>query len=1043
MKASAGSGKTYSLAREYIRLLLTPKDGRRDENAYRHILAVTFTNKATGEMKSRIIEELDILAHDTSSSDYLAYLMNHCGFTSVEELGTASEHVLSNLLNDYGAFSVSTIDKFFQQTLRAFAREIGQVAEYQIELDRDSLVAESAERVLDSLSEEDSALLKWLSNSSVEQIEDGRGYHLESVLGEFAKGYMSESYKEKAEAIRMDEEKAFSEQNLNKLRSICKKIVSEYEKDLGEALAAARTFFSGFDGVVAAVGNALTKLENLDHSGQIAFEAVKIISDGASEGSRCFNKKAQSVYGQADFEAASKVLCTIQELAGKRLRERNTALLLEGQVYVFRVAESLQKEFDNLLKEKNVLSINDTNSILNDIIGGTEIPFIYEKLGVRYNHFLLDEFQDTATVQWENFRPLLANSISEACYNLVVGDVKQSIYRWRNTDWAILESRVGEELDRVVENPLKVNWRSARNIVEFNNDFYAWLAARMDTQLDAGSGVIRRIYRDVEQEVSCAVGVPGCVDVTFCDPGLIEDRVVEAVLDARDNKGFSLSDIAVIVRTNSQGGEVAGALIAAGVEVVTNDSLLISAGATVRQLVAQLYRYNDPAEKVKSFYARDFDPSAVAGGGSLVTLAEELLRQTEFDPGDTPYVLAFLDLIRDFEQKNGNSLGAFLKYWEDEGMKKSISSPEGSDAVTIITIHRAKGLDYPCVILPMPRSGAFMKTDEKYWESPDLAGSKLAEAEPTLYHVGLSQKSENTLFRGNFIRERQLAYIDNANLWYVAMTRASQLMHIVAPKPSSKFAADVAGGGLPAFPSVSAALYQYLNHQCGGFEQVELDGTEVFDSEESIDILFRKGEALPKWTKPRKKHGRKPNVQNIELNYVSYPQCGNRGKLKVSSKAREFFFPEEIAEGEVYDCRRHGTLVHSILENVNVPSDLRAAIDQAAYSGLVGADEAMELEKWLEKAIAAVEARDWFSVAGAVHRNERSIYDPSTGEYTRPDRVVVKENGCVEIIDYKTGRPMPEHKTQVAGYVDSYRKMGYADVSGYLWYIGREVVEVK
>ena len=233
MKASAGSGKTFTLAREYIRLLLAAEnvDGRliRDPYAYRHILAVTFTNKATGEMKSRIIDELDILAHNALESDYCDYLMEHCGVASAGELSDAARLALSNILNDYGSFHVSTIDSFFQQTLRAFAREIGQIAEYQIELDRNSLVKESADRVLDSLSEDDSGLLRWLSSSSIEQIEGGGGYNLESIVLDFAKGYMSDGYRSKSESVGLDEDKAFSEANINKLRDICRKIVSDYD----------------------------------------------------------------------------------------------------------------------------------------------------------------------------------------------------------------------------------------------------------------------------------------------------------------------------------------------------------------------------------------------------------------------------------------------------------------------------------------------------------------------------------------------------------------------------------------------------------------------------------------------------------------------------------------------------------------------------------------------------------------------------------------------------------------------------------------------
>lgn len=1059
MKASAGSGKTYSLAREYIRLLLTPEeiDGRlvRDNHSYRHILAVTFTNKATGEMKSRIIEELDILANDTNSSDYRDYLMKRCSFGSEAELQSMAKILLSNILNDYGSFHVSTIDSFFQQTLRAFAREIGQVAEYQVELDRDSLVEEAADRVLDSLSEDDSGLLKWLSASSIEQIEDGRGFNLEGVIGEFAKGYMSDGFRTKAEAIGLDENKTFSEANLNKLRNLCRKIVKEYDSLLKAEVKKVHEHFDALTDLSSYLMKNLAAIDNIDYSGVVSLDGLTTMRSCASDGSKCFvGKKAKAVYGEAGAEAAARVLKSFLALGDRRLMVRNTAKILERQVYVFRVAEALKMEFDKLLKEKNVLSLNDTNTILRDIIGGTEIPFIYEKLGVRLRHFLLDEFQDTSVIQWDNFLPLLRNSISDGCYNLIVGDVKQSIYRWRDTDWRIIDRRVGEDLDRVLENPLDTNWRSAEKIVDFNNDFYRVLAGRMDAQLSDMEGgddrTVSRIYEDVRQKVSGKIGVPGYVEMSFCDGRRIAANVVEAVLDARDNKGFSLKDIAVIVRTNNQGAEIASALIGAHIGVVTNDSLRIASSEAVRRVVARLYRCDNPDENTMSFYAGEFDPGSVDCGRSVLSLCEELFRGADVAPGDTSYVLAFLDLVREFEKKNGNSLGAFLKYWEEDGVMKSISSPDGSDAVTVITIHKVKGLDYPCVVLPFPKKGYLMKSGDKHWESPDLAGTELEGLPPSLYHVSLSEKAQNDLFRGNMLRERRMQYIDTMNMWYVATTRASQLMYMVAPMPSKKLRDALPSSpeecNWPQFGSVSDALYIYASLGGGGVKRVERDALEEMCVEdEDMKEMFCLGEPSVKWVKPENaaESSAMRDIRGVDLTYVSYPHDSKRNRLKISDKSMEFFFPKEVPEGESCDCRKHGSIVHAVLENVNIPSDLSAAVGMVYDAGLVDGAEADILESWLAGVIADVEDRGWFSISGGVYRNERAIFDPGTGATTRPDRVVVKEGGRVEIIDYKTGAPSPDHHTQVRGYMDSYRRMGYADVAGYIWYLGNEVCEVN
>lgn len=1057
MKASAGSGKTYNLAREYIRLLLMPAevDGKlsRDPYAYRHILAVTFTNKATAEMKTRIIDELDVLATCASSSAYFDFLKEECLYSSEEEMRADAVRVLSNMLNDYGAFHVSTIDSFFQQTLRAFAREIGQVAEYQVELDRNSLVGEAADRVLDSLSEEDNGLLKWLSASSIEQIEDGNGFHLERVIGDFAQGYMSDGYRTKAEAIGLDEDKAFSEENIKKLRRICRKVVNDYDTMLMSAVAGLQNAFSGYTGVNQNLLKNIAALAELDCSGTIKLDGFTTMRNCAEDGSKCFTGKAKKEYGEAGAAAAETLLREFFKLEDRRLTIRNTAKILEGQVYVFRVAEALKIEFDKLLKEKNVLSLNDTNAILRDIIGGTELPFIYEKLGVRLRHFLLDEFQDTSVIQWDNFMPILRESISQGCYNLIVGDVKQSIYRWRDTDWKIIDERVEADLPRVLQDPLDTNWRSGRTIVEFNNAFYSVLSSRMDRQLEAleekSDDTIQRIYSDVRQDVSGKIAVPGCIEMMFCNPKELAANAVASVLDARDNRHFALKDIAVIVRSNSQGGEIASALIGAGVAVVTNDSLRISSSEAVRCAVARLYRCNDPEEKTMSFYEGDFDPDTVDGGGSILSLSEEILRGIEVTDGDTSYVLAFLDLVRDFEKKNGNSLDAFLKYWEEDGAAKSISSPEGSEAVTVITIHKCKGLAYPCVVLPFPKKGTLMKSGDKHWECPDLSGTELECLEPSLYHVMLSEKTQNDLFRNEMLKERRMQYIDTLNMWYVATTRATQLMYLIAPEPSDtllKALPDILGDDTPwpKFGSVAEALYIYTRMPASGFCPVEDDLSVVTADGDGPVERYRAGEPGPKWIAPKKagQPGPKRVIHGVGLKYVSYAQGNMCGKLRMRDDSREFFFPEECDAVETAGSRLNGIIIHSVLEHVNVPSDLRRAMDHVVFDGLIDAGEALEMEKFLAGAIASVEDRGWFSVGGSVYRNERTIVDPVSGTQTRPDRVVVKDDGSVEIIDYKTGSKSPDHVAQVRGYMDSYRRMGYDVVKGFIWYLGREVCDV-
>ena len=982
MKASAGSGKTFSLAREFIRLLLR---NRKEDHPYRHILAVTFTNKATAEMKSRIIDSLDTLARYPGQSPHRDYLKKECGIESDEELSRECSRMLTDILCDYGAFSVSTIDHFFQRVLRSFSREVGQFAEYQVELDRDSLIEESVDRLLDSLSAGDKALLEWLSESAEEKLSEGEKYKVRDALSDFAKSYMSEAYREKAEALGIDGEKAFSEGNLRRLGKLCSDICKNAEAELK---AAAKEDLAELPSSVKGKATLEGWLSGFETNGVPALDKV-------------FARGEPKTWAAARETGA---LSAVSAFISGPLKVYKTALILRKQIAVFRVADALDSQFEALLKEKNVLSIDDTNAILRDIIAGSDAPFIYEKVGVRYHHFLLDEFQDTSSTQWENFKPLLMNSISEGCYNLIVGDVKQSIYRWRNARWDIFDTRVENELARTLRHPLKQNWRSAAEIVDFNNKFYKAWASQLD---------ITDIYSDVEQEARSRHTVPGSVEVTFCES--VYDQTVTAVEDA-EKRGFRQKDIAVLVRTNDMGLEVASRLTACGKHVITNDSLLIGSGKAVRGLVARLYKIDNPSDSIHSFYAKDFEPESLDSCQSLTDMCESILKGMPADQvnSDTLYVLAFMDLVRDFVSRNGNSLHSFLEYWEEEGAMRKIASPEGANAITVITIHKAKGLDYPFVIVPVKANDPAIGPNQESWEDPAIGGTPFEEVEPALYRTNLSSKSLGTLFADSYKRELKMGTIDRINTWYVATTRASQAMHIVLEKPR--------GDGF------GAALQRFCDNPESGFKNLGdhyLWGT-LSDKEETP------GRRLEK---PR------PEVVEVPLRYFTMDpaESGARSQVRIKTDSADFFDPE--GETGVSASRRiRGTVLHKILETVAGPDDLPGSVAMAVETGLLSADEGAAAEKMLAGAMAYVGPYGWFPADKAKLLDEREIITPE-GETLRPDRVVLKDDGSVDIVDYKFAEEKGAYIKQVRRYAALYRAMGYKKVSAYLWYVDKNYVQ--
>ena len=810
MKASAGSGKTYNLAREYIRLLLTKKDPQ----AYRHILAVTFTNKATDEMKRRILEELYVLATKPQDSPYYKEFVKLCG--SPEALQKRASSQLGGILHDYSSFAVSTIDKFFQQTLRAFSREIGQFASYQVELDKAALVEESVDRILDGLTEDDRGLLGWLTENVKAGLENGSRFNLEPPLKDMAKNLKSTDHADAVRRYGIDEDAAYAKEHLKEIQKGCGALADAYVKDVRDAAQAVLDVLERH-GVDPAESNrgflkALYGFRDLGPRDTVGTPTASFL-EKAADSSKWFakSKDRYRVELEGSLEGPLDAFCA---LFGDRYRQYRTACLIGGQAYTLGIAGELRKAFDAVQKEKNVLSIDDSNTILKDIIDGSDAPFVYEKLGVRFEDFLLDEFQDTSTIQWENFRPLLRNSEAGGFDNLVVGDVKQSIYRWRGSDWHLLDAGVRADFRQGAEQVLDGNYRTCRTIVAFNNAFFPYAAAQLDGLL--GGDEIRRIYHDVGQQVRFKDPAEGSVDVKFVDDYDAEMDEIVASVRAVEAAGGKPGDVAILVRENQGGSEIAARLVSEGIPVVSDDSLFVKSSVTVRRLVSQLSLVDAPDSEghasVAGYLARSMDIRIPDHYHSLTDLAESLLRDLRDAAPDTfeaevPYIQSFMDYLLDWSAAHGNDLSAFLREWADADPK--IASPETGSAVRVMTVHKSKGLEFPYVIFPFAEKVTLYK-GSSYWCRPDVDGTPLAAFADGVYHVELSGARENTLFAEDYRRERTLQYIDNINVFYVAMTRAKYGLKVIAKTPPQKVLDPVRRGEPADWKNLSQVLYGFV-----------------------------------------------------------------------------------------------------------------------------------------------------------------------------------------------------------------------------------------
>ena len=1036
MKASAGSGKTYSLARKYISLILSSKD----RYAYRHILAVTFTNKATDEMKSRILKELYIMASDPESSGYLGWFVPSV-FPSAEEMQRKAEAVLHDILHDYSAFAVSTIDRFFQQTLKAFSREIGHFASYQVELDKESLVAESVDRILDALTEDDGSLLMWLTDNVLEQIEQGGRYSMDANLLEMAKRLKSSQRQEILESAGIGDEEDYSKERLMMIRQRCREIATLFRNEAKSR--ADRALAVLHDAGVNPMESrnkflndlyVYSELTETDHVPKPKDSFLK----NASDSELWFAKSKAKAFLTKVYPFLEAPLDDFCSLFGKEFDVYNTACILDGQLYGLGVAGELSRTFNDLMKEKNVLCIDDSNTILRDIIDGSDAPFVYEKIGVRYDHYLLDEFQDTARVQWQNFSPLLKESESRGGDNLIVGDVKQSIYRWRGSDWKLLQQSVPDEFPDHMETVLDTNHRSLSNIIEFNNAFFKTASSVLDGMGGyEGTGPMTAIYSDVQQKVSKTDKAPGNVSLTFCPKDQELEKVFLSVEEARQ-AGARLSEIAVLVRSNAAGEAVARHLIEKGIAVVTDDSLKVKGSITVRRLVSLLSLADNPEDTVNGYLAHTMDVHIPKSSSSLVDMAESLLRSLKAgDPedvwkGEILHIQSFMDSLQDYVNSNGNSLRGFLKFWEGEG--PSISSPSSGESVRIMTVHKSKGLAFPYVIVPYVENIIFYKPD-KHWCMPDLEGTSLEGLAEGVYDVSLNSDSVNTLFAKDYERENFLQMVDNMNILYVAMTRPALGMHLIAALPPSKCIQAVNAGQIPEFKNFSQLLYWFVSSDAGDIATVRTDDEESvrFDVGSLVDFSeFRK-----KKDDSLHDFAMAPGNEypSISLNIgEGDPEADvrERGRLKFSADSIDFF-SEDGEVGLSASNRIKGIVLHEILSRMIVADDLEKAVKLSLDSGDISEDEYLPILSMLRERLQEIKSTGWFDCSMEEIMNETTLIDKEGNMY-RPDRVIVRDDK-ITVIDYKFGEHYHKYEGKLKKYAAIWTAMGYKDVSAFLWYV--------
>ena len=1057
-KASAGSGKTYKLALEYISILISCYVYNREK--YQNVLAVTFTNKATNEMKERILLFLAKLSElsDDSLLKNLKETLNNSGFDNLsnEKIQSIAGDILNSILHDYSNFAVSTIDSFFQRTMRAFARELGFFPSYNVELNSDEVINRAVDDFISSLDNPDNEhLIDWLYNISLDNIYSGQSWDFTPGLNSMAKKILSDDYKVKSRALDPStRERLFDREFLKEYKSKLKSIVNNYFNKAQEIASAGVAIierngleYSDFkNGSKSPFKKIYIWADNRDFdndSAQLTATFLLLNEDISNWYSKTSNKK--ELIHQAYNDGLAEVVSEMIRLYTEELPVAKTANLIIENLYSCGVFSEIRATLRNYLKDNNIVLLSETNDVLNRIIDNSDTPFIYEKIGTKYENYLLDEFQDTSTLQWANFKPLVANALSSSNTNLIVGDTKQSIYRWRGSSWQLFESQVEQDLQPADIRNIQIdsNYRSGENIIAFNNAFYEYAAKELQEKYNqllfvatdrdlSNQKQITDIYtpKNIHQFASSNKG-QGHICIRMIDRDKandmdIKELIINSLKESIDrllSNGFLYKDILVLVRSKDKGALIARDLIANGYNIITDEALLIDSSKSVKQIIALLkYIYNpddllNRAELDDNMLQLLIEESSIT---SIYDLCEMIVREMgdNINQSDYLYIQSFLDLVLDFVSKNGSNLSQFLTWWDETGVTKSIPSSTDNNAIQIMTIHKAKGLSSKVVIVPffnfeLEQFNASGSDPQKMWVSTDYE----TLSDIGIIPVKIKKDLANTLYKDDYLEEVFLNYIDNLNLSYVATTRAEQEMIIIGDFKTIK----------KDCKSLSDYLLTYLQNN---------NSVLSADSQSYIPIYCESGEYEDIWN-----IGEWQDVQRcddygeITSTYIDYDHTISiplENRLNMRLRSADFF------EGS---NRVKGIVLHDILSSVDYPEDLEKSIADAISSGELPIQMKESVQNQLSSLIDSVSDLHWFD--GKYNSlKEVSIIDIN-GDLYRPDRVLIDKSNAI-VIDYKFGeKQYPSYKKQVTGYMQLLSSMGFDSVRGYIWYaLLGEIVDV-
>ena len=1050
-KSSAGSGKTFTLVKEYLALALN--DAQYPPQAYKHILAITFTNKAAAEMKERISKALKELAEDDytqisgGTKTLLAALKEHVKLNTAQQLDDATirkraKLILTAILHNYSDFAIGTIDSFVHRVVRTFAFDLKIPMSFEIEMDDERLLSSAIDLLIAQIGN-DERLTKALIEFTENKTDNEKNWHIEYDLKIFAKQLLNEEgdlYVDKLRHLKVEDffrikDTLFSE--LKKFESSVKSIAENALQLIRKQGLIAKDFYYGDKGIVS-------YFEKLAHGRMETITPNSYVQATVGE-DKWYGGKATPDEKQAIDAIKSELLDyfnKIQTIKDADYSEYIVFKLINRNIYSLAVLNEIEKLLNEYKAQNNVIHISEFNKMIAKIVLNEPIPFIYERLGERYSNYLIDEFQDTSVLQFQNLLPLIDNSLAGGHFTMLVGDGKQAIYRWRGGEveqFAMLPNvfahndnpLVLERESALIRNYdpkiLDQNYRSKREVIEFNNAVFKLLSGSLNEKY-------RRIYDKQEQGFN-ALNTGGFVQVEFIseEKELSREqhmnRTYETILQLQGNN-YKLKDIVILVRKNTDGSEMANYLTEKKIPVISSDSLLLSNSQQINFIHSLLkYLANDSdtithAEIIEYLVVMNYIDQATLDGTlllknkvglvavfelaqvhfnqqylsklALYELCEELIRIFKLNKQPNAYLQFFLDEVLNFTTKKNNNLNDFIEYWEDKRANASLIVPQGMNAVSIMTIHRSKGLEFPAVILPFMDSR--VDTGKKnLWI--DLENDKVPELVSAI--VPTNKELLETPYAHLYEEEKNKSLLDNLNVLYVALTRAEERIYVFTGKP----------GKSPAHLTNVTDMFVHYFQDAG---------------------LWDEGKAVYSFGEPdaHEQSHKQSLVSNYTLSAFNSNQWRDQIKMRAAAPG---IWNTQMAELK----KDYGVMVHTALSKINTGADIKKALNSMILEGLINTEEYEKLQVTLAKIIALPQLAPHFA-SGLTIKNESEIIT-EIGELFRPDRVVISGRNAV-IIDYKTGGEKSSHKKQILEYGDLLVKMGYDVKEKLVVYIEAEKV---